>query len=84
LAREPPSKVLQRKVAKSREDLFEERNTEMTNLDKCADRGSGWVSCGNPANPKRMLPAYDNLHLNDAGSKAKVESIDLQLLTGEP
>jgi hypothetical protein len=31
-----------------------------------------------------MLPAYDNLHLNDAGSKAKVESIDLQLLTGEP
>jgi lysophospholipase L1-like esterase len=36
-----------------------------------------------PANPTRMLPAYDkgdNLHPNDAGYKAMAESIDLRLL----
>jgi lysophospholipase L1-like esterase len=36
-----------------------------------------------PANPSRMLPAYDkgdNLHPNDAGYKAMAESIDLELL----
>jgi len=39
-----------------------------------------------PAQPKRMLPAYDkgdNLHPNDAGYKAMAESIDLGLLVGK-
>jgi lysophospholipase L1-like esterase len=40
-----------------------------------------------PAQAKRMLPAYDkgdNLHPNDAGYKAMAESIDLEMLTAHP
>ncbi len=39
------------------------------------------------AHPTRMLPAYDkgdNLHPNDAGSKAMADSIDLKTLTARP
>ena len=38
-----------------------------------------------PANPKRMLPAYDSgdhLHPNDAGYQAMANAVDLKLFQG--